>query len=219
MDPQMETERLAECKEEGAANATLWREPDTAIARHRHVEFTWVKAHSGILLNECANQLPKRGVAGDSYSEEIPGIPVPADELESSQELEISEEEATRFKDWEDPDHLPPSAYVVGSVGLAAKEQMEEQENMLKRFKPSPVSGILKRAIEQPAQSEIILVPSDSGSISPKVSSKDSDSEMQLPDSDESSVVFTGNGAEVVYDGSTHVWDRREDTVTVRATQ
>jgi ribonuclease HI len=69
------------------ANATLWQELDTAIARHRHVEFTWVKAQSGILLNEWADQLATRGVAGNSYSDNIPVPPVPPDEPESTTEL------------------------------------------------------------------------------------------------------------------------------------
>jgi ribonuclease HI len=41
----------------GVANATLWRELDTAITRQVRVTFTWVKARSGILLNEFADQL------------------------------------------------------------------------------------------------------------------------------------------------------------------
>jgi ribonuclease HI len=32
-------------KKQGVANATLWRELDAEIARHRHVAFTWVKGH------------------------------------------------------------------------------------------------------------------------------------------------------------------------------
>jgi hypothetical protein len=102
-------------------------------------------------------------------------------------------------------EHIPPFGSLVESVGLAAEEQREEQENMLRRFKASPVSGILKRTMEQRKQPEIILVPDESGSelgsASPKVSSEDSDSEMQLPDPEESNVVITGNGVEAEYDG------------------
>jgi ribonuclease HI len=40
----------------------LWMELDTEIARHRVVEFSWVKAHSGIVHNEIADTLATRGV-------------------------------------------------------------------------------------------------------------------------------------------------------------
>jgi ribonuclease HI len=75
----------------GWLNATLWRELDTAISRHRHLEFTWVKANSGILLSEGADQLGTRGVSDDSYSEKVYATPVPDDEPESQGEMEISE--------------------------------------------------------------------------------------------------------------------------------
>jgi hypothetical protein len=104
-------------------------------------------------------------------------------------------------EDWDDPDHLPPLGYVVESVVFAAEAQREEQESMLRHFKPSPVSGLLKRTMEQPPQPEITLVPSGPGLDSPRVSSEDSESERQLPDPEESNVVITGNGVEAEYDG------------------
>jgi ribonuclease HI len=55
-------------KKERVTDSTLWQKLDTAIALHAHVEFTLVKGHSGILLNECPDQLVTRGVPGDSYS-------------------------------------------------------------------------------------------------------------------------------------------------------
>jgi ribonuclease HI len=182
----------------GVANATLWRELDMAITHHRHVEFTLVKVHSGILLNECTDQLDTMGVAGDLYDEKIPVIPVPDEEPESSEEHEISEEKATQFEDLEATEQRPPNRYIAKSVGLSADEEHEGQEEMLRRFKPWPVSGILKRTMEQPPPPEIVLVPSDSGSASPKVSSKDSNINAQLPDPDESRVFILGNGVEVV---------------------
>jgi hypothetical protein len=57
--------------------------------------------------------------------------------------------------------------------------------------------------MEQPTQQEIILVRSDSGSASPKVSSEYSDSEIQLPDPEESNVVITGGDVSLAYDGPT----------------
>jgi ribonuclease HI len=86
------TQWIHKWKRNGWRNA---KKLDTAISLHRHVEFTWVNAHSGILLNECADQSATRGIAGDSYNEKVSATPVPEDEPESSEELEISEEEAT----------------------------------------------------------------------------------------------------------------------------
>jgi hypothetical protein len=53
-------------------------------------------------------------------------------------------------------------------------------------------------------QTEIVLVTDESGSAFPKVSSKDSDSEIQLRDLEETNVVITGGGVEAVHD--TSVW-------------
>jgi ribonuclease HI len=54
-------------KKQGVENAVLLRELDAAIGRHARVEFDWAKAHSGILLNECADELATRGVQGRTY--------------------------------------------------------------------------------------------------------------------------------------------------------
>ncbi|BBZ08904.1 ribonuclease H [Mycolicibacterium doricum] len=42
-------------------NADLWRRLQTACARH-HVEWFWVKGHSGVPDNELADQLATRGL-------------------------------------------------------------------------------------------------------------------------------------------------------------
>jgi ribonuclease HI len=54
-------------KKAGIANKSLWLGLEDAIARHRRVEFTWVKAHSGSLHNEIAGTLATRGVKGGTY--------------------------------------------------------------------------------------------------------------------------------------------------------
>jgi ribonuclease HI len=54
-------------KKAGIANTSLWLGLESAIARHRRVEFTWVKAHSGLLRNEIADTLATRGVKGGKY--------------------------------------------------------------------------------------------------------------------------------------------------------
>jgi ribonuclease HI len=63
---------------------TLWRELDSAIARQESVVCTWVKAPSGILLKECADQLATRAVNGGSCG---PAIVTPDDEAVSEKEF------------------------------------------------------------------------------------------------------------------------------------
>jgi ribonuclease HI len=69
------------------ANASLRRELDTAVARQVRVEFTWVKAHNGTLLNECADQLATTAVKEGSYG---PKIAIPQGEREDEAEYTIS---------------------------------------------------------------------------------------------------------------------------------
>jgi hypothetical protein len=54
-------------KKAGVANKSLWLAPDAAVARHRRIEFTCVKAHSGLIHNEIADTLATRGVQGGTY--------------------------------------------------------------------------------------------------------------------------------------------------------
>jgi ribonuclease HI len=54
-------------KKAGVANKSLWLALDAAVARHRRIEFTWVKAHSGLIHNEIADTLATRGVKGGTY--------------------------------------------------------------------------------------------------------------------------------------------------------
>jgi ribonuclease HI len=44
------------------ANKSLWERLIAAVNRMRRVEWSWVKAHNGRLLNECADMLAMRGV-------------------------------------------------------------------------------------------------------------------------------------------------------------
>jgi hypothetical protein len=44
------------------ANEELWKALIKAAAPHTGVEWSWVKAQSGLLLNECADTLATRGV-------------------------------------------------------------------------------------------------------------------------------------------------------------
>jgi ribonuclease HI len=47
------------------ANKSLWDRLIAAVDRMRRVEWSWVKAHNGRLLNECADMLATKGVFGE----------------------------------------------------------------------------------------------------------------------------------------------------------
>jgi hypothetical protein len=85
----------------------LGRQLDSAIARHARVEFDWAKADSGILLNECADQLATRGVHGTTY---FPGpmIEPPPDEIESTEEFVMRDEDVTRWDEWDEHERIVP---------------------------------------------------------------------------------------------------------------
>jgi ribonuclease HI len=51
-------------KKAGVANKSLWLALDSEIARHRMVQFSWVKAHSETLLDEIVDTLATSGIRG-----------------------------------------------------------------------------------------------------------------------------------------------------------
>jgi hypothetical protein len=57
------------------------------------------KAHIGILLNECADQLATRAVLGNSSGREFT---VPPEDIASEAELVMGDDEVTRWEDWRD---------------------------------------------------------------------------------------------------------------------
>jgi hypothetical protein len=90
------------------------------VARQRRAEFTSVKAHSGILLNVCADQLEARVVGGSSYG---PEIAIRRNELRSEEECVMADEDVTQWEKWCDPEHIQTSAVQAINVELAAEEQ------------------------------------------------------------------------------------------------
>jgi ribonuclease HI len=47
------------------SNKSLWQKLIAAVGRMKRVEWSWVKAHNGRLLNECADMLATKGVHGE----------------------------------------------------------------------------------------------------------------------------------------------------------
>jgi ribonuclease HI len=65
--PKWKTNGWKNSKRAGIANKSLWLALDEVIGLHGRVEFSWVKAHSGPIHNEIADELATRGVKGWSY--------------------------------------------------------------------------------------------------------------------------------------------------------
>jgi ribonuclease HI len=116
-------------KKAGVANKSLWLALEAAIARHRCIEFTWVKAHSGLLHNEIADTLATRGVQGSTYcpidwfdrlppdteEEDDPSIP-PTEVITQTEEFGADEE------------HLPSFGTRVRVYGFNEEEAAEIAE-------------------------------------------------------------------------------------------
>jgi hypothetical protein len=124
---------MKEFEEAKVADAVWWKEFDAAIARHTRVEFTWVRAHSGILLNECADQLVTMGVQGATYCP-LRLIETPPDEIESQEGFVMDYKDIAQWEDWDDLDHLPRNSFRAESAGLAVDEELDHQAELFRRF-------------------------------------------------------------------------------------
>jgi ribonuclease HI len=63
------------------------------------IEWSWVKAHSGILLNECADILATKGVFNEPTQSLVQFL-VPIGEDTDAQEYEMREGEETPVEGW-----------------------------------------------------------------------------------------------------------------------
>jgi ribonuclease HI len=125
-------------KKAGVANKTLWLGLESAIARHRRVEFPWVKAHSALLHNEVADTLATRGVKGGTYCPVSWFDVLPAD-TETEDDPNISQTELiTQTEEFGlDDEHLPSfgtPAVVYGPNDEEAAERAEERERRIQEF-------------------------------------------------------------------------------------
>jgi hypothetical protein len=146
-------------KKAGVTNKTLWLGLESAIARHRRVEFTWVKAHSGLLHNEVADTLATRGVKGGTYCPVSWSDVLPAD-TETEDDPNIPQTELiTQTEEFgADDEHLPSfgtPAVVYGLDEEEAAERAEEREQSIQQFlkdqhdeSSTPVSDKCMRQME-----------------------------------------------------------------------
>jgi ribonuclease HI len=97
-------------KKARVANKSLQLALEAAIARHKRVEFTWVKAHSGILHNEIADTLATRGVKGSTYCPTNRFDQLPED-TETEDDPNIPPTEVITQTEEFGPDGLDPPAF------------------------------------------------------------------------------------------------------------
>jgi ribonuclease HI len=125
-------------KKAGIANKSLWLGLEAAIARHRRVEFTWVKAHSGLLHNEIADTLATRGVKGSTYCPINWFDQLPEDtETEDDPNIPLTEVITQTEEFGADEEHLPSfetPAMVYGFNDEEAAERAEERDRSIRHF-------------------------------------------------------------------------------------
>jgi ribonuclease HI len=80
------------------ANKTLWQKFIEMVSRVHKIEWPWVKAHSGILLNECADTLATKGVFNEPAQSLVQFV-VPVGEDTDTHEYEMMEGEARPVED------------------------------------------------------------------------------------------------------------------------
>jgi ribonuclease HI len=122
-------------KKAGVASKSLWLALDAEIARHRMVEFSWMKAHSGLLLNGIADTLATRGVKGTTFCPTNRFDALPADtEPEDDLRLQGMAPVITQTDEWDEDEHLPTFSVRATSQGVAEDEDRNRKDAMFNRF-------------------------------------------------------------------------------------
>jgi ribonuclease HI len=127
--PRWKRDGWRNSKKGGVANKSLWLALETAIDRHRCIEFTSVKAHSGLLHNEIADTLATRGLKGSSYcpTDWFDKLP-PDTEEEDDQSIQFSEVITQTDEFGADEIHLRSFGTRATVYGLNAEEVAETAE-------------------------------------------------------------------------------------------
>jgi hypothetical protein len=102
------------------------------------VEFTWVKAHSGLIHNEIADTLATKGVKGGSYCPATCFDVLPEDtETEDDPNIPLTEVITQTEEFGADEEHLPQNGTWAVSLGLneeEAADRQEERERGIQQF-------------------------------------------------------------------------------------
>jgi ribonuclease HI len=154
-------------KKAPVANKTLWMQLDSEIARHRPVEFSWVKAHSGIVHHEIADQLATRRVNGPSncLTQRFDVLPE-GSETEANETLKrtLKPNSVTTQTDKWDEEHLPTVAVRADRQGLEADDDRARQQAICNRFSWD-VLGNSSEPVSEDSGSDMQIADSESRTI------------------------------------------------------
>jgi ribonuclease HI len=110
------------------SNKSLWERLIAAVDRMRRVEWSWVKAHNGRLLNECADMLATKGVYNEPRSCPVETVRVRGEDSDHTvYELLEGEETPVIGKDG---DGYPVGRTYVLKAGLEVRPFNESQSSM-----------------------------------------------------------------------------------------
>jgi ribonuclease HI len=123
-------------KKTWVAKRSLWLALAAAISRHKRVEFSWVKAHSGLLHKENSDTLAMRGVKGSTYcpTDKFDVLP-PDTEREDDPSLPATEI-ITQTEEWDEDEHLPTFSSMAIGFGFGEEEAEEVRDRTLRHFLP-----------------------------------------------------------------------------------
>jgi hypothetical protein len=92
-------------------NKDLWQALVHTAARHARVEWSWVRAHSGLVLNECVDVLATRGIFNKPRQNDDIQVMVPVGEDTDSTQYALEDGEETLSVNWKEP-YRPERTYI-----------------------------------------------------------------------------------------------------------
>jgi ribonuclease HI len=151
------------------ANRSLWEKLVTESNRMATVRWSWVKAHAGYLLNECADMLATKGVRNETPPVRVQYLHPINEDTDTTEYTFRDNELPTPPSDWTGESMPPEGAlYTVGKLNLSSAPQIVPQTV------PQTVPGL-------PATSPFAVVLSDSSDSDIAISDEESSNPWPAP--------------------------------------
>jgi hypothetical protein len=135
------------------ANKTLWEQLIVAVQRMRRVEWPWVKARNGRILNECADMLGTKGVFNEPRTCPVEVVRVVGEDSDTTTyELKDGEETPVAGKDGD--------VYPAGQTHVL-KDGPEPPRAFREEFPSSAPAEEVERTTEVNLRETIVLCERD----------------------------------------------------------